>query len=175
LSGSFPLLGDRVKLAPFTEADITDEYVSWLNDPLVTRFSNQRFLTHDRGSCRRYLTSFEGTTNLFLSVRRQDGDRLIGTMTAYISPHHGTADLGILIGDRSVWGQGCGGDAWSTLSEFLLGRPGMRKLTAGTLETNEPMIRLARRCGMQLEARRRGQELVDGNPVDILYFARFIG
>jgi RimJ/RimL family protein N-acetyltransferase len=49
----------------------------------------------------------------------------------------------------------------------------MRKLTCGTLACNDAMIRLAERAGMQLEARRRAQELVDGEPVDVLYFARF--
>jgi len=173
LSRSFPLLGDRVKLAPFREADITDEYIGWLNDPIVTRFSNQRFLTHDRETCRRYLASFEGTPNLFLSIRKQDDDRPIGTMTAYINRHHGTADLGILVGDRSGWGQGYGKDAWDTLSRLLLEESGIRKLTAGTLEPNEAMVHIAHCSGMELEARRRSQELFEGEPVDVLHFAKF--
>ena len=175
MKDAFPLVGKRVKLTLFSEADITDEYIGWLNDPLVTRFSNQRFKAHDRVSCTRYLSSFDGTPNLFASVRRLDEDQAIGTMTAYISPHHGTADVGIMIGERSVWGHGYGQDAWSTLVDFLIAQPGMRKITCGTLACNEPMIRLAERSGMELEARRRDQELVDGAPVDIIYFARFAG
>ena len=175
MSAEFPRFGDKVKLTRFTEDDITDEYVGWLNDPAVTRFSNQRFLRHDRESCRRYLGSFAGTPNLFVSVRRLDDDRPIGTMTAYVSPHHGTADMGILIGDRTVWGQGYGQDAWDTLSAFLASQPGMRKITCGTLACNEAMVRLAERSGMGLEGCRRAQELVEGEPVDVLYFARFVG
>lgn len=173
MTDAFPLVGKKVKLTPFTEADITDDYVGWLNDPLVTRFSNQRFIEHNHESCRHYLESFKRSPNLFVSVSRLEDARPIGTMTAYIAPKHGTADMGILIGDRSVWGQGYGQDAWDTLAEFLLNRPGMRKLTCGTLECNEGMIRLAERSAMELEARRRAQELVDGEPVDVLYFARF--
>jgi ribosomal-protein-alanine N-acetyltransferase len=175
LTADFPLVGAKVKLARFTEEDITDDYIGWLNDPVVTRFSNQRFLCHDRESCRRYLASFAGTANLFVSIRRLDHDRPIGTMTAYVSPHHGTADIGILIGDRSVWGQRYGQDAWDTLLRFLARLPGMRKLSCGTLACNEPMVRLAERSGMELEGCRRAQELVDGEPVDVLYFARFVG
>lgn len=170
---AFPLSGKKVKLTRFGERDITDDYIGWLNDPEVTRFSNQRFVRHDRESCGRYLASFEDTQNLFVSIRRLDDDRAIGTMTAYVSPHHGTADIGILIGDRSVWGAGYGQDAWDTLLEFLATQPGMRKLTAGTLACNVPMIRLAENSGMELEGRRRAQELVEGEPVDMLYFAKF--
>lgn len=167
------LEGEKVALRRFAAEDITDTYLGWLNDPVVTRYSNQRFVHHDRDSCARYLASFEGTPNLFLSVRRRDGDRAVGTMTAYVAPHHGTADVGIMIGDRSAWGQGLGQDAWTTLTGWLLDRPGMRKVTAGTLACNSAMIRLAERSGMALEAVRRKQELVEGEPVDILHFARF--
>jgi RimJ/RimL family protein N-acetyltransferase len=173
LTDPFPLAGRKVKLTPFGEADITDEYIGWLNDPVVTRFSNQRFVKHDYDSCRRYLASFEGTPNLFLCVRRIEDERPIGTMTACLAPQHGTADMGILIGERSAWGQGYGRDAWETLADFLLKQPGMRKITCGTLACNEAMIRLAERWGMQLEGRRAAHELVEGEPVDILYFARF--
>lgn len=163
-----------MKLTSFSEEDITDEYVGWLNNPVVTQFSNQRFIEHNHETCRHYLEKFEGSPNLFLSIRRLEDDRAIGTMTAYIAPQHGSADMGILIGDPSVWKRGFGQDAWNTLAEFLLRQPGMRKITCGTLACNEAMIRLAERSGMELEARRAAHELVDGKPVDILYFARFV-
>lgn len=169
------LAGERVRLTRFAEADISDDYIGWLNDPEVTRFSNQRFVRHDRASCARYLASFEDSPNLFLSVRRRDDGRAIGTMTAYISEHHRTADVGIMIGDRSHWGGGYGQDAWNTLVGWLLGERGLRKVTAGTLAVNQAMIRLAERSGMVLEGRRVRQEIVDGQEVDILYFARFAG
>lgn len=167
------LLGERVRLTRFTAADITDDYIAWLNDPLVTRLSNQRFVTHDRASSERYLAGFDGSANLFFSVRRRDGDHSIGTMTAYVSPHHRTADMGILIGDRSAWGGGFGQDAWNILLAWLLGVGGMRKVTAGTLAINQPMIRIAEQSGMLLEGRRARQEIVEGQEVDILQYARF--
>lgn len=173
-SGWEPLLqGDKVLLRPFGAEDINEAYIGWLNDPVVTRFSNQRFRTHDRASCEAYLATFGGTPNLLVSIRRRDDDRAVGTMTAYVSPHHGTADVGILLGDRSVWGQGYGQEAWNLMIDWLLSRPRMRKVTAGTLAVNRPMIRLAERSGMLLEGVRREQELVDGQAIDIFHFARF--
>jgi len=169
------LRGQRVLLRPFTAADVTDTYVAWLNDPLVVRFSNQRFSNHDRESCLRYLRSFADTDNLFISIDRLNDLRAIGTMTAYVARPHGTADVGILIGDTSVWGQGFGQDAWDTLAQWLLGARGIRKLTAGALACNAPMIRLMEQSGMKREATRKEQELLDGVPQDIVHYARFAG
>ena len=168
-----PISGRKVLLQRFSERDITDAYIGWLNDPVTMRFSNQRFLRHDRQSSQRYLATFEDSNNLFFSVRSKSNGSAIGTMTAYISPMHGTADMGILIGDRSAWGQGFGLDAWTMLLHHLLAQPHIRKVTAGTLACNAAMLSLAAKSGMLPDGQRRKQELVDGVPHDILYFAKF--
>ena len=94
-------------------------------------------------------------------------------MTAYISEHHGTVDVGIMIGNKSTWGLGYGQDAWDTLTNWLLEQKNIRKLTAGTLACNYGMIKLMERSGMTLEAVRKSQEIVDSQPVDLLYYSKF--
>jgi ribosomal-protein-alanine N-acetyltransferase len=172
---SFSLIGEAIVLKPFLAADINDAYIGWLNDQNVMKFSNQRFFVHSMDSCLRYQASFEGTDNLFMSIRRLSDDKLIGTLTAYVASNHGTVDVGIMIGDSTVWGMGCGLDAWNTMTDWLLGRKGIRKLTAGTLACNVGMIKLMERSGMVLEAIRKSQEIVEGVPVDMLYYAKFNG
>ncbi|MBL8287799.1 MAG: GNAT family N-acetyltransferase [Rubrivivax sp.] len=174
------LQGARVRLRPFTAADITDTYVSWLNDPEVVRYSNQRFVRHTRASCHRYFEGFAaGSPNLFASLRvakadaSERGEIPVGTLTAYRSLQHGTADVGILLGERTVWGQGIGLEAWQLLTDWLLTTPGLRKVTAGTLACNAAMLAVAERSGMRREGVRVAQEVVAGVPTDIVHFARF--
>jgi [ribosomal protein S5]-alanine N-acetyltransferase len=167
------LQGSKVKIRMFSESDINHTYISWLNDLEVVRFSNQRFLVHDRQSCMRYLASFNSTNNLFMSVNRISDDRPLGTITAYILKNHGTVDVGIMIGDKSSWGLGYGQDAWNTMTSWLLAHDDIRKLTAGTLKSNISMIKLMERSGMILEAVRKSQEIVNNMPMDILYYSKF--
>lgn len=173
MSGAIHLEGAKVRLDSFTDADIGDVYVGWLNDPQVVRFSNQRFRAHSLESCRAYLASFEGSENLFLAIRRREDGAHIGTMTVYRSIQHGTADVGIMIGERSCWRGGCGQDAWDTLLRWLLARGDIRKVTAGTLACNKGMVRLMERSGMTLEGTRQAQELVEGEPQDIVLYGKF--
>jgi len=168
------LSGSKVLLCPFEAADINAEYIGWLNDPEVVKYSNQRFARHTRESCLRYFHSFEGSPNMFISVRRRDNDSAIGTMTAYVSPQHQTVDIGILIGSRAMWGSGLGQDAWNTLINWFIKQSGIRKLTAGAMRCNAGMVKLMKRSGMTLEAIRPAQELLDGVPQDMVYFAKFI-
>ena len=156
-----------------TRSDITAQHVAWLNDPQVVRHSNQRFVHHSLHSCLRYLEGFEGSPNLYASARLQGSDEALGTLTAYRSLQHGTADIGILMGERSRWGQGLGLEAFTLLADWLAAQNGMRKLTCGMLACNHGMRVLAQRAGFAREAVRVGQELVDGQATDLVYFARF--
>lgn len=165
--------GCLVVLRPFLAADVTPEYVSWLNDSQVVRFSNQRFRQHSLSSCLDYVSSFHGAPNRFLKILRQEDGRTVGTMTAYAAVHHGTVDMGIMLGCRSSWGQGIGQDAWNTLLRWLLSAGGVRKVTGGAMRANQAMVRIMERSGMTLEAVRPGQELLDGVPQDLVYFGKF--
>jgi len=170
---SVQLNSSRLVLAPFTLDDISTCYVNWLNDPEVVRFSKQRFRQHNLQSCEAYLRSFDGGPNQFWSIRLAKDGRMIGTMTAYIEPHNGTADIGLLIGEQSMWGQGYGYEAWQRLMHHLLGELQIRKITAGTASCNLGMIKIIERSGMHHEATRKYQEIILGELHDIFYFAKF--
>ncbi len=168
------LYGSRIVLSNFQKKDLDATYISWLNDPEVVRYSNQRFSQHSLESCERYRRTFKGAGNHFLSVQRTDNQCKIGTVTAYINPYHRTAGLGILIGDKSVWGCGYGIDAWMTLVDWVEGVHSVRKITAGALSLNKPMIKILEKSGFHLEAVRRKQEVYRGVPEDIALYAKFV-
>lgn len=168
------LQGPRVRLQAMQPEDITRVHVGWLNDAEVVRYSNQRFVHHSLPSCARYQAGFAGSSNLYASVRLVGCDQRVGTLTAYRSLRHGTADIGILIGERSVWGQGLGLEAFKLLADWLASQPGLRKLSCGTLACNHAMLKIAQHAGFAREAVRVAQEVVDGQPTDIVLFARFI-
>jgi [ribosomal protein S5]-alanine N-acetyltransferase len=167
------LVGVKVLLRPFAAGDITEAYLGWLRDQEVVRFSNQRFVDHTVESCQAYLASFSGTANQFLSVCDRDTGQMLGTITVYRNLHHQTADIGIMVGERKVWGQGIGAEAFCLVLSALEGSGQVRKITAGTLSVNHGMVQIMKKANMQHEATRKGQELFEGEPVDVVYYATF--
>lgn len=162
----------RLVLVPFGDEHLTDRYVGWLNDPAVVRYSDQRRRSHTLDSCRQYWESFAGTPHRFWAIVRRDSEpRYIGTMTAFIDAAHGVADIGILIGERSLWGMRYGGEAWRAVIDFLFERADVRKVTAGALAVNEPMLAVMRRSGMVEDGRRVAHAFFEGQPVDLIHFA----
>jgi RimJ/RimL family protein N-acetyltransferase len=169
IKGALFLKGVAVELRSFSSENLTEIYLGWLLDPQLMRYSNQRFSTHNIESCHAYFASFDNTENLFIAIYHEN--EFIGTMTAYCSSVHGTADIGLLI-SPGVQGKGLGKDAWTTLMTHLLAT-GIRKVTGGTLRCNLAMVRIMQACGMQADGVRHGQELVYGEAQDMLHFAKF--
>lgn len=62
------------------------------------------------------------------------------------------ADVSIMIGEKSVWGSGAASRAWALVMNVLVQELGIRLVTAGTMETNIPMIKLMNRSGMKIDA-----------------------
>jgi RimJ/RimL family protein N-acetyltransferase len=86
---------------------------------------------------------------------------------------NGLADLGILIGAPQARGQGYGQEAWTGVCDFLFQEVGLRKITAGVLALNRPMLMLARQVGMVEDGVRRRHYLCDGMEVDVIHLALF--
>ncbi len=164
---------DRLILRTFIKSDISETYINWLKDPLVTRFSNQRFIMHDKALCENYLESFSNTSNSFLLIEKISDKNAIGTATIYRNSHHGTADIGLLIGARNEWGKGYGFESWQAILTSIYLDSKIRKVTAGTTSCNYAMIKIIEKSGMELEATRYKQELVGRQAVDLLYYAKF--
>ncbi len=160
----------RLVIRPYIPMDeIIYANVRWLNDPEVVRYSEQRHKTHTFESQLEYIKSFN--TNQLLSIFL--GDKFIGTMSVYHDDQNKVADVGIMIGDKSEWGQGFGFEAWQALCDGLL-HHGIRKVEAGCMSTNWPMRSICKKHGMREEGSRWGHYLLDKNETaDMLLFGKF--
>jgi RimJ/RimL family protein N-acetyltransferase len=165
--------GGKIYIRPFNSSDITSEYLGWLNDQIVTKYSNQRFAQHTFESSFNYLASFQNTSNYFLGICDYFDNNLVGTLTVYHNAQHGRADIGILVGDPDSWGKGIGLDAFKTVVHSLEKCGKVRKICAGTMRPNIRMIKIFEKTGLFLEATRRCHEIFEGQPVDILLYAKF--
>lgn len=159
----------NLRLAPFTEAHITPQYLGWLNDKSLMRYSRQRLHAHTRESSLAFLATFRGSPNFFWAVEQAPDALLAGTLTASVDPQHGTADLGILIG---LAGQGHGKAAWGLALRHGFETLGLRKITGGSSAKNRAMIAIFEHWRMHLEARQREQELYEDGPADLLFYGQ---
>jgi RimJ/RimL family protein N-acetyltransferase len=164
----------RLKIMPFSEEHLTEEYVRWLNDPEVVRYSEQRHHRHSLESCREYWKSFIDSPHFFWAILKTGNEpEHIGNINAYIDENNLVADIGILIGKKSVWGKGYGFEAWNAVCDYLFKVVRVRKITAGTMAINHGMIRLMEKSGMIEDGVHSRQLLYVSDEIDVVCKAFF--
>ena len=173
-SVTFPIEGKRLSLVPFTEEYLTIRYVSWLNNPDVVRYSEQRHRHHTLESCQAYFSSFAEGENEFIAILEKSLDyKHIGNLSTAVDLPNSVADISIMIGEPDAWGNGYGLEAWSLMMEHLFTDLKIRKVTAGTMSVNKPMLAIMKASGMQFDGRRVNQFLIDDQETDLIHSAKF--
>ena len=151
---NFPECFDnKVKIVNFSKKHLTQQYVDWLNDFDVVRYSEQRHYQHTLNTCNEYFKIQNSSLNYFLAIELNNlSKKHVGNIGVDVDPYNNKADVSIIIGDKSVWGTGVGSRAWSLVVDILIKQLGFRLITAGTMETNMSMIKLMKRSKMTIDA-----------------------
>jgi RimJ/RimL family protein N-acetyltransferase len=162
------LVTERLTLLPLHEDMISDRYFGWLNDADIVRYSEQRHRRRTRETCLAYVRSVDHVNAHLWPIYAQTDH--IGNISAYRHHHNGTADVGILIGVRGRHGAGLGSEAWRVVCDWLAAT-GVRKVTAGAMAANRPMLRVFAKTGMREEARLKSQFVLGDSLVDAVLVA----
>jgi RimJ/RimL family protein N-acetyltransferase len=170
--------GSSTWLAPFGREHLNDpRYYAWLRDYEVVKTINRPdyvagvpFSEVER-YCEAVIVS---KTDLFWAIHWRESGLFIGTLKAgSINRHADTADIGILVGDRAMWGKGAATDAICTCGTYLFHDLGLRKLTAGLMGVNEQMLRVFLKLGFVVEGTRRQQDRFEDGYCDHIYLGCF--
>lgn len=168
--------GQKIYLRPVQPSDATTEYLSWLNDPDVTRFTESRFARYKMEDIRAYIRqTLADPAVLFMAIISKDEQRHVGNIKlGPIHPHHRHADIGFIIGDKSSWGKGFATEAIRLLSDHALQKMDVLKVTAGCYGSNVGSMKALIRAGFRIEGVREKHYLSDGILVDGISFGKRI-
>ncbi len=162
-------LSGNLRIVEFGERHLTPRYVAWLNDPETVRFSEQRHRVHTMETCRDYFAAQQASPNYFLAIEEVSaGTRHIGNLGVTLDENNATADISILIGERDLRGRGLGLCAWRAVLSAGFEHLGLRLATAGTMESNRPMVRIFEKSGMVVEAILPGRFLWEGGETGLV-------
>lgn len=172
------LEGNICYLTPFEDKHVNDaNYLKWLRDYDVIKTINRLdyIVPVSFEEVKKYCDAvMSSKTDIFMALYYKPEDVFVGTVRiSSINWHTRTADIGILIGDKTKWGKGIATDAVSTVGEYLFNVLGMRKLTAGTMGVNKGMIKVFGKLGFQQEGVFRKQDRIEGDYCDHVYFGCF--
>lgn len=127
-----------------------EQTVTWLNDPVLMKYSEQRLKEHTVKTQLDYIHSM-AEPHQYRKITCNAA--YIGTISALVDTHNRVADVGILIGSTFI-GKGHGCEAWRQFCQELF-KLGIRKIEGGCMAKNTAMIRVFEKNHMRLEGTRR--------------------
>jgi len=155
---------------------VTEAYVSWLNTPDINQYLESRFATHNVETTQAFVAmTLASPNNVFFGIRSHLLNRHVGNIKlGPIDQYHGTADIGILIGDKAAWGRGVATAAINVISEIARNQLKLRKLTASCYASNGGSRRAFEKTGFVVEGMRSAQFLLNGIPEDMVLMGRIL-
>ncbi|OGT37970.1 MAG: hypothetical protein A3F11_03090 [Gammaproteobacteria bacterium RIFCSPHIGHO2_12_FULL_37_14] len=164
--------GNRIYLRPLIEADVDGPYPTWLNDEEVCQGTSHHTYPYTRRDALDYVQQANHTSRaLILAIVLQEKHLHIGNIALQqINWVYRTADLAILLGDKSQWRKGYGLEAGRLLLVHGFIKLNLNRITCATYENNTGMIKLALSLGMKQEGIRRQAAYKSGQYLDIIEF-----
>ena len=177
------LIGEKIYLRALVETDSEGPYPTWFNDAEVCRGNTHHIFPYTVDAARAYIQrASSDQRQLVLAIVRREDDTHIGNIALDNIDHiNRTAELTIIIGDKSRWGKGYGKEAARLICDHGFLALNLNRIACGTFEDNVAMRKLAEYLGMVEEGRRRQAVYKLGRYVDVIeygvlrneYVARF--
>jgi ribosomal-protein-alanine N-acetyltransferase len=164
--------GERAYLRALVESDIEGPYPAWFNDEEVCRGNAHHAFPYTAEAAIAYIRhAAQSRDNLILAIIRREDNRHIGNI-ALQAMHavYRSADLSIVIGDKSAWRKGYAKETMRLLCDHGFGTLNLHRIACGTFEDNEAMKCLALSVGMREEGRRREAVFKQGRYVDVVEY-----
>jgi diamine N-acetyltransferase len=138
------------------ERDDLPRYVVWLNDPEVTYHITTLLPFNLEDETDWYEQQRQDDTALNLAIVITDGEQHIGSVgLMHLDYRNQQAELGIVIGDKSQWGQGYGREAIGLLLPYAFTELNLHRVYLRVDASHSQAIHCYLNCGFKEEGRLR--------------------
>ena len=153
------IIGEKVYLRRFRLTDISQNYLRWLNDEDVNRFSQRRGIKTSLSAATRFIELHQtsGNSCVFVIEKRDTLEHVGNLMLSEYDDCHGLVEVANLIGNVDQWGQGLAVDATKAVLADLFIHHKLRKAMIGNISQNRAASFMARQLGFSLEGTLRKQ------------------
>jgi RimJ/RimL family protein N-acetyltransferase len=164
------IYGKRVRLCGVEKTDVSKSY-EWINDPEVNdglAVYLPMSLTDEEQWFENASKREQAERPLAIEARQGDGWTLIGNCGVFnIEWTHRAAELGIMIGDKSVWNKGYGTETMELLLQHGFETLNLNRIYLRVYSTNPRAMRVYEKVGFVMEGKLRQGVYRHGRYADV--------
>ncbi len=130
---------------------ILKEWISWLNDKEVTKFSNQRFKKHTVSSQKKHLfDKLKRNDNLLFKIEYQGA--FVGVIEiGNIDFDNENCELMYFLGNKNLWSKGIGTRCIDLAIKYIKNNMNLKKVYAGCSNRNKASIKILKKNKFKIE------------------------
>jgi RimJ/RimL family protein N-acetyltransferase len=164
--------GENIYLRGLNLSDVNEKYHSWMNNHEVTKFTESRFFPVPKEALEKYVSEKQkDQDSVFFAIIFKENHQHIGNIKlGPINWIHRLADIGIIIGEKDYWRQGCAVEAIGLISDYAFNTINLHKLTAGCYKGNVGSGKAFEKAGFIKEGTREKHVFLNGEYQDILQY-----
>ena len=167
------LIGQQIYLSPISVTDIGEKYIAWLNDREVCKDNAHATFPNNETKAKAYVESIQKSqTDLVFAIRDKTTDEHVGNVSLQgINWVNKSAELAILIGEKSAWGKGLGSECYLLLLDYAFNTLNLNRVSSGQTSRNIGMIKICTKAGMKKEGVLRAVLFKDDEYLDVEVYA----
>lgn len=145
------MLKNLIKLKKANIRDLDINWINWLNDKKVNKFSEKKNRIHTLSSQKIYLKNlFRNKSKILFMIRYKNKN--IGTMLiSKISIFKKECEISYMIGDKSLWNKNIGTHVIELIANYIFNKRNFKKVYAGTRNDNFSSQKILKKNGFKLE------------------------
>ena len=161
--------GERVYLSPY-HPDDTEILTKWMNDRAVTDGLGDTLRQYNLVSEKDWLDNTMRKGDYAYAIVCAETDKIIGSIGMFeVVQIHGTAVVGLFIGEAENRGKGYGTEAMKLLVGYAFDVLNLRNIMLNVYEFNENAQKSYLKVGFREMGRRRGAYYLDNKYHDVIY------
>jgi len=139
---------NRLILVPLSTNHLSQDYLSWLNDPEVNRYMEVNG-NYTFDLLKSFLEDQEKRNILFWAIHLKDSNKHIGNIK--IDPiTNNSGEYGIMIGDKNSWGKGFAKEASLRVINYCFEEINLDEVSLGVVEDNSAAVTLYKKMGFKI-------------------------
>ena len=162
------IVGERVYLSPVNPED-NEKYVEWLNDLKVSLNLTMAPKIISLNKEKEILENMSKEGYNFAIVDKKEDELLGNCGLMDVELIHGTAELGIFIGEKDYWNKGYGTEVINLILDYGFNILNLNNIMLRVHSFNKRAINCYKKCGFKEIGRRREGFVIGDDKYDDIY------
>jgi ribosomal-protein-alanine N-acetyltransferase len=164
--------GTGIYFRELQEIDLDGNWYKWFNDPEITFFQNKGIFPNTKEKQRQYYDfQLNSHNDVVFAIIEEASEKHIGN----VGLHHinwvsRSAELGIVLGEKNIWGKGYGKQSWQLITEYGFQVLNLHRIFAQIIEGNISSCKSAEAAGFKREGLIRDFIFKNGKYLNMIYY-----